>query len=401
MSTVQSLFRSLNLSRALLVLVGLYLLGSASQNQILHGWFARGDLLPFLAGCFFLFSSLLPRVIRLNILIFVGLIILLEIPSRLVSSFHPAENVAVTDLEGNKQSLYTENRLEQFGYEMEANIKRVVKDTLDKKIIYESTVTTDSFGRRIIPGSNNKESDAFLAFFGDSFTFGDGVNDDETLPYFISKLLPKYLVYNYGVGGYGPQHTLAKIEGGNLHQEIGAKKGIGVYLYIDGHVGRAVYGMRSGWVQRSPYYELANDDSLIRKGNFHTSNPITYTLYQDLFMKSAFLSLLGFNPPYIGTKEILFTCRILNESKNRFAQQFPISNFIVIFHPGQNKYAQTLKNCFNEKGINYLDYSEMPWPEQYRIPFDGHPNARGHQYFAELIAPQLREAIKQLLAKKY
>jgi hypothetical protein len=190
---------------------------------------------------------------------------------------------------------------------------------------------------------------------------------------------------------------LAKIEGTDLREEISAQKGIGVYLFIDAHVDRMAYSMRSAWVHRSPYYVLTDNDEVVRMGNFHTSNPILYSLYHDILSKSALLKLLRVNFPIIGEGEISLTCRVIAKSKHQFEEQFPISSFYVIFYPKQKKYAPDLKRCFDEIGINYLDYSDEPWPEKYRIPFDGHPNASGHQYFAKLITPKLEAAMEQLV----
>jgi hypothetical protein len=44
--------------------------------------------------------------------------------------------------------------------------------------------------------------------FGDSFTFGDEVSDDETWTYFLEKLLPGSEVINFGVHGYGHDQML-------------------------------------------------------------------------------------------------------------------------------------------------------------------------------------------------
>jgi hypothetical protein len=45
-------------------------------------------------------------------------------------------------------------------------------------------------------------------FLGCSFTFGEGLDDDQTLPYYVSKL-GGYHVRNYGFFGYGPHQALA------------------------------------------------------------------------------------------------------------------------------------------------------------------------------------------------
>jgi hypothetical protein len=43
---------------------------------------------------------------------------------------------------------------------------------------------------------------------GDSFTFGEGVSDGETYPYYLQQMLPNVEVINMGVHGYGHDQTL-------------------------------------------------------------------------------------------------------------------------------------------------------------------------------------------------
>ncbi len=60
--------------------------------------------------------------------------------------------------------------------------QRLSKRTINDSIIYEVTLTTDEFGRRVV-SKNEYVSKEVVFFFGCSFTFGDGVEDHETLPY--------------------------------------------------------------------------------------------------------------------------------------------------------------------------------------------------------------------------
>lgn len=47
-----------------------------------------------------------------------------------------------------------------------------------------------------------------VLFLGDAYTFGEGLNDNETLPWKLRELLPTRRVLNFGVGGYGGCQTL-------------------------------------------------------------------------------------------------------------------------------------------------------------------------------------------------
>lgn len=57
--------------------------------------------------------------------------------------------------------------------------------------------------------STPKPAGAFrVAIFGDSFTFGEDVGDDETFPQQMQRLLPEAEVLNFGVHGYGHDQML-------------------------------------------------------------------------------------------------------------------------------------------------------------------------------------------------
>ena len=76
-----------------------------------------------------------------------------------------------------------------------------VTDEDNKKYIPGGkTYTTNSFGFRSKEVDLNKKH---LIALGDSITWGSGVNDNETMPYFLEKKLEKLQVLNLGVPAYG------------------------------------------------------------------------------------------------------------------------------------------------------------------------------------------------------
>ena len=50
-----------------------------------------------------------------------------------------------------------------------------------------------------------------IVFVGDSFTFGEGLDDQETLPWRLQELLPDRRVVNHGVGGYGTCQAMLRV----------------------------------------------------------------------------------------------------------------------------------------------------------------------------------------------
>lgn len=68
--------------------------------------------------------------------------------------------------------------------------------------------TYDQFGARTNPAF---EDPGLIASYGDSYTHGDEVNGDETWQYYLSKKI-RSNVQNFGVGGYGTDQALLKLE---------------------------------------------------------------------------------------------------------------------------------------------------------------------------------------------
>src|SRR5262245_8045495 len=71
------------------------------------------------------------------------------------------------------------------------------------QVIYDVVYTTGADHFRAVPAADHPERCVLL--FGDSFTFGEGVNDDETsAAQIIIKSKGKVTAKNFGVAGWGP-----------------------------------------------------------------------------------------------------------------------------------------------------------------------------------------------------
>jgi hypothetical protein len=90
------------------------------------------------------------------------------------------------------------------GWEPKPNTKKTERNRLDEKVQW----SIDKFGARRNPKFRASLSPN-IATFGDSFTFGAEVNDDNTWQYYLS-ILQKHYVANYGVNGYGTDQALLR-----------------------------------------------------------------------------------------------------------------------------------------------------------------------------------------------
>jgi len=112
-------------------------------------------------------------------------------------------------------------------------------------------------------------------------TFGLGVNDNETMPFYVGQYASRYRPYNYGVSGYGPHYMLAQLQRSDLTKEIDENHGMAIYTFIDHHIDRAIGTMRvyNQWEEHAPFYTLDTHDRLVRKGDFTSGRPLVSFLY--------------------------------------------------------------------------------------------------------------------------
>jgi hypothetical protein len=132
--------------------------------------------------------------------------------------------------------------------------------------VYDVLYTIDTSGFRI--SSPNKEQNGIkncILLMGDSFTFGEGVMDEETYPYKVGLITKgSTRTINLGLTGYGPHHMLALIESSSTVSSFKCTPSHVIYLAIPHHVSRvAGKAGRSG-----PRYIMSENGGVHRQGAF-------------------------------------------------------------------------------------------------------------------------------------
>jgi hypothetical protein len=124
--------------------------------------------------------------------------------------------------------------------------------------IYRADYTFDS---NLLRETHSVETGPTIVFFGDSYTFGMGLNDADALPQVFADLLGrKQRVLNLGFPGYGPQQFLAEMQAGRFDGVIGAQPRL--FIFLTGaalHVGRTA--CKPFWACQGPRYALENGRS--------------------------------------------------------------------------------------------------------------------------------------------
>lgn len=129
-----------------------------------------------------------------------------------------------------------------------------MRDTSDNSIIY---ATDYAFDGDLLRHTISANSGPTVAFFGNSFTFGDGVRNDETLPQAFADLYDRKLrVLNLAFTGYGPQQFLREMETGRFDKVIGPEPKLFVFLTSPWHAERT--SCKAYWTAHAPLYALEN-----------------------------------------------------------------------------------------------------------------------------------------------
>ena len=127
--------------------------------------------------------------------------------------------------------------------------------------IYSADYTIDS---NLLRETHSVETGPAIVFFGDSFTFGEGLNDADTLPQQFADLLGrKQRVLNLGYPGYGPQQFLAELQTGRFDGVIGEQPRLFIFMTGAGHAERTA--CKPFWVRRWPRYTLENGQVVLKR----------------------------------------------------------------------------------------------------------------------------------------
>ena len=119
---------------------------------------------------------------------------------------------------------------------------------LGDEVIYDVKYTIGKDGLRITPRNVSVNEKNRINFFGGSFIYGEGLEDNETLPYFFKELHPDLSVKNFGMHGWGVHNAVAILETENIKGEVNVLL-TGLY-----------HALRSScyqkWTRAHPYYQL-------------------------------------------------------------------------------------------------------------------------------------------------
>ena len=154
-----------------------------------------------------------------------------------------------------------------FGSQPKPGVFTAKKVASNGDVLYDTIFTIGPDGFRVTPQYGDKQSHR-INFLGDSFTFGEGVADNETMAYYVGDIVntPKQgakwaplEVKNYGIHGWGIHQGLAV-----LQSDLDTKANLNVVITAPWHASRV--GCADFFSLGSPKYQLQADGLVKRDG---------------------------------------------------------------------------------------------------------------------------------------
>ena len=257
--------------------------------------------------------------------------------------------------------------------------------------LFHVTYTITRDGVRLTRG--NAQGDTWL-FMGCSFTFGEGVEDDETLPARFSEQLGwEANVVNLAASGYGPHQMLRMLETGRLGGATAPVKHV-IYQAIPHHVVRAAG--RTSFDVAGPSYKISGD-SIRFAGPFDSSARVRAL---EILRKSDLGRILDrrYRAVPASDAEIELYARIVEKAAALSREKLGAPFSVLFWDDDRDTAPKRVIDRLVSAGIpviratSFLTRREL---DSLQIPFDKHPNPEADRRLAAGLAARLGATSKE------
>lgn len=245
--------------------------------------------------------------------------------------------------------------------------------TLEREVLGRHVVMeADAQGYRPVP-RQPATGDKVLAVYGCSFTFGWGLPVEETFCSRLQTMLPQWRVENHGMSGFGTGQSLLQLERASLWQPADYV----TFCWIPEHMRRAIahHSIIQGY--QYPGW-LASPISIYPKAYIGEDGSLAIKHVSFKRPELAGIDLEDFAPDayyieYVTARIFERAAEIVREGGGHF--------FVTVLRFSMS---DNLRAQLQAAGIPVLDAS-VNGREYSLMPFDGHPNAKANEIFAERI----------------
>lgn len=258
------------------------------------------------------------------------------------------------------------------------------------RIIYDVEYSIDEHGWRVTPPA---DPDArAVVFFGCSFTFGEGLDDEEAFPYRVgASSAGRLRVFNFSFHAYGPHQFLAALEDGLFEDLLPRGPLTLVHLAIPDHV-RRVAGL-TAYGQSGPRYTLTPSGALVRRGRLSAPLRKEDVVTRQL-RKSEILRAWGRGRVETRSEDHERYEAVLTRVRDLLLARNPGSELHLIAWTGQPAFLDLLERVAGPDGVHPLA-EVIPDYEHGRFvideSYDPHPNRLATERLARYVLEEILE----------
>jgi len=238
------------------------------------------------------------------------------------------------------------------------------------KTLLDGTYTIGQDGFRVTPKVNNIKYTKNINVFGGSYTFGWGLNDDETLPYILQNNQQSWKVKNYAINGYGVQQMLAQIE-----NDPKILKDINILVTSNFHIPRS--SCKRDYSFGTPKYIIDDNNNLKRAGycgNLFLTKIQLPKIFGSIINRSEIKKLIDkvfLKSNDISAMDLKIYISIIKRA-NMLIKENNKEFFVGYIENSLNDLDQIIFQEFKKENIDYINLS-LEHKKDYEL-YDGHPN---------------------------
>ena len=278
--------------------------------------------------------------------------------------------------------------------------------------IYDAIYTTDSVSRRTTISAPSTFTKS-LIFLGCSFTWGSGVDDEDTFSSAIARFVDESRAFNLGIRGAGPNDVIDDlIENPQRLSGTAAEKGIAVYTMIGDQIERALCrsscytepGLLARPFRLDKTKYVLEDGHLKNVGAFRNESPITREMKR-LFFGSRLLNYLYYEwDPDSDDQSLFLIAKMFERIRDEIKRKTGFEFYVAFFPDNEIKRHEAFLAALDKVGVSYFDFSGIKFNEalagRSRFPIDRHPTKLGYEAYARLLVHELKKKSPEFFEAK-
>jgi hypothetical protein len=284
------------------------------------------------------------------------------------------------------------------GFRPLPNTEVIGMATFGAELIYRHTYHFDGTAARVTP-AGPAGSDTYL-FLGDSFVFGQGLVDDQSLASQFAKVNDYQVrTVNLGVPGYGPNHLVRAFEAGLLDRYADQSVKAVVSWIIPAHLARVTGD--GPWLGSSPRYVLDNGVPKYTGSfdDYRWTHPLAGLKYL-LGERFLFVDAIGMRQRQEEQADLFVALIVRLQQLAR--EKFGVPLIVIYSWPDETSkdgygsssaFLVTVLDRLRKLGVTLVSVDNLTRKIDVSlllIPHDGHPTA----YTYELIADELKRRLR-------